>query len=157
MRETLNRAVGARRSGWPCLACCALLGLAEPMPHAQGVTTGSDHGIVVDAQKQPVAGASVIADPRAVGHELRSDDARGRTILDSQHARRRSLHRTVAYTGTGTAASSRRREPDVMVNLGVGTDLPITVRAIAVQETVTVTAQSRYRCSARRAPARRPR
>ncbi len=93
MRETLNRAVGAgRRNGLALLACCALLGLTTDA-HAQGVTTGSINGMVVDAQKEPVAGASVIAVHEPSGTNYEATTRRGRTIFDPQHARRRSLHR----------------------------------------------------------------
>jgi hypothetical protein len=53
MKLTVRRTLGL-------LAFCALL---WPVGHAyaQGVTTGSITGVVVDAQKAPVPGASVVA------------------------------------------------------------------------------------------------
>ncbi len=141
MRETLNRAVGAgRRNGLALLACCALLGLTTDA-HAQGVTTGSINGMVVDAQKQPVAGASVIAvhEPSGTNYET-TTRADGRFSIPNMRVGG-PYTVVITYVGTGTAFEPQTLT-DVMVNLGVGTDLPVAVRTIAVQETVTVTAQS---------------
>jgi len=141
MRETLNRAgAAARRGSLALLACCALFGLTTDL-RAQGVTTGSIQGTVVDAQKQPVAGASVIAvhEPSGTNYEATSR-ADGRFSIPNMRVGG-PYTVVVTYVGGGTAFEPQTLT-DVMVNLGVGTDLPISVRAIAVQETVTVTAVS---------------
>ena len=69
------------------VAACALATAAS----AQGVTTGSLSGRVVDAQQQPVVGCRHHRDPRALGHDLRRQDAPGWSLLDHRHARRRAV------------------------------------------------------------------
>src|SRR5687768_17356572 len=119
----------------------ALLGNMS-LASAQGVTSGQIQGVVVDAQKQPVAGASVIAihEPSGTSYEAttRTD---GRFFIPNMRVGG-PYSVTVAFTGTGTAAFEPTTQSDIMVNLGVATDLAMEVRGITVTETVTVTAQS---------------
>ena len=51
-----------QRKNWAC-ALLTLAALVGPVTHAwaQGVTTGAINGLVVDAQKQPIEGAGVMA------------------------------------------------------------------------------------------------
>ena len=74
------------------LVAACVLALSAAPALAQGVTTGGISGIVTDAQQLAVPGASVIAIHEPVRHDLRSDDARGRPLLHSGHARRRAVH-----------------------------------------------------------------
>jgi hypothetical protein len=109
---------------------------------AQGVTTGALAGMVVDAQQQPVAGASVLAihEPSGTSYEA-TTRADGRFSMPNMRVGG-PYSVTVAYTGTGAAAFEPQTQSDIMVNLGVATDLNFTVRGITVTETVTVTAVS---------------
>ena len=117
------------------------LGAVSPV-FAQGVTTGQIAGIVVDAQKQPVAGANVIAihEPSGSTYEA-TTRADGRFSIPNMRVGG-PYTVTVAYTGTGTSAFEPQTRTDVVVNLGVGTDLNFEVQGITVTETVTVTAVS---------------
>jgi hypothetical protein len=119
----------------------ALLGAAR-LAVAQGVTSGQIAGMVLDVQKQPVSGASVIAihEPSGTSYETttRSD---GRFFIPGMRVGG-PYSVTVAYTGSGAAAFEPQTRADVMVNLGVATDLTFEVKGITVTETVTVTAQS---------------
>lgn len=109
---------------------------------AQGVTTGQIAGVVVDAQKQPVAGANVIAihEPSGTTYEA-TTRADGRFSIPNMRVGG-PYSVTVAYTGGGAAAFEPQTRTDVTVNLGVATDLNFEVRGITVTETVTVTAQT---------------
>lgn len=121
------------------LACCAVVG---PMgdAYAQGVTTGTIAGIVVNTQQQPVAGASVIAihEPSGTTYEgaTRAD---GRFSIPGMRVGG-PYSVTIAYVGAGGTAFAPETQMDITVNLGVATDVEFTVRPIAVQEEVTVTA-----------------
>jgi hypothetical protein len=121
------------------LALCALLGGFSPA-FAQGVTTGQISGIVVDAQKQPVVGANVIAihEPSGTSYEA-TTRADGRYSIPNMRVGG-PYSVTVAYTGSGAAAFEPQTKQDVVVNLGVATDLNFDVTGITVTETVTVTA-----------------
>jgi outer membrane receptor protein involved in Fe transport len=118
-----------------------LLGGSSPIL-AQGVTTGQIAGIVVDAQKQPVAGANVIAihEPSGTTYEA-TTRADGRFSIPNMRVGG-PYSVTVAYTGTGGAAFQPQTRAEVVVNLGVATDLNFDVQSITVTETVTVTAVS---------------
>jgi hypothetical protein len=117
------------------------LGAVSPV-FAQGVTTGQIAGIVVDAQKQPVAGANIIAihEPSGSTYEA-TTRADGRFSIPNMRVGG-PYTVTVAYTGTGTSAFEPQTRTDVVVNLGVGTDLNFEVQGITVTETITVTAVS---------------
>jgi outer membrane receptor protein involved in Fe transport len=117
-----------------------LLGMASSA-WAQGVTTGSLRGVVVNEQQQPVAGASVVAihTPSGTNYET-TTNAEGRYVILGMRVGG-PYAVTVSYSGTGNAFEPKVQE-GVEVNLGVATDLNLTVTAIAVQEAVTVTAVS---------------
>jgi hypothetical protein len=121
----------------------ALAPAALPLPiAAQGVTTGFITGVVVDADKQPVAGANVLAIhlPSGTSYEA-TTRADGRFSLPGMRVGG-PYSVTVALSGAATVAFEPQTKDDVQVNLGVATDLQFTVRAITVQEEITVTAQS---------------
>jgi len=114
---------------WPALAS------------AQGVTTGTLSGVVIDAQKQPVAGAGVLAvhEPSGTSYEgVTREDGRF-SILGMRVGGPYTV--TVFHQGSGLAFEPSVQE-NVVVNLGVSTDLQFTVQAISVTEEVTVTAKS---------------
>lgn len=108
---------------------------------AQGVTTGSLNGRVVDAQQQPVAGAAIIAIhiPSGSAYEGKTREDGGFSIIGMRVGGPYSV--TVTYGGTGNAFEPFTQD-DVTINLGVATDLELKVQSIAVTETVTVTAAS---------------
>ncbi len=129
--------------GWKTLIIVivgCLAGAAE-IAAAQGVTTGSMGGVVVDAQKQPVAGASVIAihEPSGTSYEA-TTRADGRYSIIGMRVGG-PYFVTATYVGVGNAFEPRTQE-GVEVYLGVSTDLNFEVAAISVTETVTVVAQS---------------
>ncbi len=119
----------------------ATIALAVPA-HAQGVTTGSLHGVVTDAQQQAVPGASVIAIhlPSGTSYEATSR-ADGRFSIPGMRVGG-PYSVTVAYTGAARTAFEPQTQENVEINLGVATDLAFTVQPIAVAEVVVVTAQS---------------
>ncbi len=118
------------------LAFCALV---WPTAHAsaQGVTTGALGGTVVNAQGQPVEGASVIAIhlPSGTTYEATSR-ADGRFSIPGMRVGG-PYSVTVAHSGTGAAFEPQTKD-DVTVNLGVSTDLEFKVTPITVTESVTV-------------------
>jgi hypothetical protein len=119
-------------------AVCALATVAN----AQGVTTGSLIGRVVDAKQQPVAGASVIAIHLPSGSSYEgSSRADGRFSIPGMRVGG-PYSVTVAYTGAGTAAFAPATQEDIHVILGGATDLQFSVEQISVSETITVTAKS---------------
>jgi len=122
------------------LAFCAMV---WPAAHAsaQGVTTGSLAGTVVNAQGQPVAGASVIAIhvPSGTTYEATTREDGRFAIPGMRVGGPYSV--TVAHSGAGNAFEPQTRD-DVLVNLGVATDVDFKVTAITVTEAVTVTAVS---------------
>jgi hypothetical protein len=119
----------------------ALTGSLWPTPPAaaQGVTTGSISGIVLDAQQAGVGGATVTAVhvPSGTSYQAttRGD---GRFSIPNMRVGGPYVV-TVTYGGTGTAFEPTVQE-NVTVNLGVATDLQLYVLSVA--EAVTVTAQS---------------
>jgi len=118
------------------LAFCAL---AWPTAHAaaQGVTTGALAGTVVNAQGQPVAGASVIAIhvPSGTTYEA-TTRADGRFSIPGMRVGG-PYSVTVAHSGAGTAFEPQTKD-DIDVTLGVSTDLEFKVTPITVTESVTV-------------------
>jgi outer membrane receptor protein involved in Fe transport len=121
------------------LALLALCALLWPIGHAsaQGVTTGSITGVVFDAQKAPVPGASVVAvhEPSGTRYEA-ATRADGRFSLPGMRV-------GGPYSVTATLTSFQpMTQKDVVVSLGVATDLEFTLGTAALAEEVTVTAQS---------------
>jgi outer membrane receptor protein involved in Fe transport len=118
------------------LAALALL-LSTGIAHAQGVTTGSITGVVVDAQKQAVPGASVVAvhEPSGTRYEA-TTRADGRFSIPGMRV---GGPYTVTASLTGFQPQSQK---DVIVSLGVASDLELALGQAAVTEEVTVTAQS---------------
>jgi hypothetical protein len=130
------------RLGWTTLGLFALCALLWPVGHAtaQGVTTGALSGVVTNAQKQPVAGASVIAIHEASGSNYEATTrADGRYTIPGMRVGG-PYTVTAAYTGAGGTAFEPQTKSDVTVNLGVATDVDFAVTTIAVQESITVTA-----------------
>src|SRR5512143_73443 len=118
------------------IAFCALL---LPARHAlaQGVTTGSITGTVVDAQKQAVPGATVVAvhEPSGTRYEAvtRAD---GRFSIPGMRV-------GGPYTVSASMAGFQSKtQKDVVVSLGDASDLVLALGQAAVTEEVTVTAQS---------------
>ena len=114
-------------------------------PARAQVTTGSLSGTVVDQQKQPVAGASVVAIhlPSGTSYEAKTRQD-GRFTMPGMRVGGPYVV-TVAYElsgGTSISAFEPQTQDNVMVNLGVSTDLDFTVRPIAVTEEVSVVARS---------------
>ena len=118
------------------LAFCALL-LPAGYAHAQGVTTGSITGTVMDAQKAPVPGASVVAvhEPSGTRYEA-TTRADGRFSLPGMRV---GGPYSVTASLTGFQPQSVK---DVVVGLGVASDLELTLGQAAITEEVTVTAQT---------------
>lgn len=108
--------------------------------YAQGVTTGSITGLVVNDQKQPIVGAEVVAihEPSGTVYETvtRTD---GRFSIPGMRVGS-GYTVTVAYKAGSGSAFEPQTQRDITVNLGIATDLEIVVRPIAVQEQVTVVA-----------------
>ncbi len=123
------------------LSLAAALSASVSPAAAQGVTTGSMAGVVIDANMMPVRDAQVIAIhlPSGTTYEAVSR-ADGRFFIPGMRVGG-PYSVTVAYGGTSGTAFSPQTKEDVNVNLGVASDLSFTVTAIAVQEEVTVTAQ----------------
>jgi hypothetical protein len=121
------------------LALLALVALcwSPGTARAQGVTTGSMTGVVLDAQKQAVPGASVVAvhDPSGTRYEATSR-ADGRFSLPGMRV-------GGPYTVTATLAGFRDASiKNVEVSLGTANDLTLTLAQAAMTEEVTVTAES---------------
>ena len=118
----------------PSVRCCGPRARAQ----AQGVTTGQIAGVVNDAQGLAIPGASVIAVHEPSGTTYEAVTRRGRPLLDSRRARRRSVHghrgagRLPAADGEGSRRSASACRPTSTIKLG----------NVAVEESVTVTAQS---------------
>jgi outer membrane receptor protein involved in Fe transport len=125
----------------PCrvLALFALCAVLWPAGHAsaQGVTSGALGGLVTDAQKEPVAGASVIAIhlPSGTTYEA-TTRADGRFSIPGMRVGGPYSVTVTRGAGTGSAFEPQVQE-DVVVNLGVATDVDFIVRAMNVEVTVT--------------------
>jgi hypothetical protein len=126
------------------LTLVALAALLWPVAHAhaQGVTTGVVNGVVVDAQKQPVSGANVIAIhlPSGTSYEATTRQDGRFSIPGMRVGGPYTV--TVVHAGSTTVAFEPQVQENVMVNLGVSTDLEFTVRPIAVAEEITVSGKS---------------
>jgi hypothetical protein len=120
-------------------AILAIASLAFPVAHAgaQGVTTGSISGTVVDAQGAAVPGATVTAlhEPSGTKYEA-ATRADGRFSIPGMRI-------GGPYTVTATLSGFQPQAvKDVVVNLGVATDLQLKLTQAAITEEVTVTAQT---------------
>ena len=95
---------------------------------AQGVTTGSLIGKVVDAQQKAVAGASVIAIhlPSGTSYETTTRADGKFSIPGVRVGGPYSV--TVAYSGTGAAAFQPETQENIEVALGNATDLEFSVK-----------------------------
>ena len=121
------------------LALLALCALLWPIGHAaaQGVTTGSITGVVMDAQKAPVPGASVVAvhEPSGTRYEA--------TTRADGHFSLPGMRVGGPYSVTASLTGFQpMTQKDVIVSLGVASDLELTLGQAALTEEVTVTAQS---------------
>ena len=96
--------------------------LLPAFAHAQGVTTGTILGMVLDAQKQPIQGASVIAIhmPSGTTYEA-ATRADGRFSIPGMRVGG-PYSVTVSARWAGAAFEPQVQE-NVTVNLGVATDL----------------------------------
>ncbi len=117
----------------------AIAAITFPAAHAaaQGVTTGSITGVVVDAQGAPVPGASVVAvhEPSGTRYEAvtRAD---GRYSLPGMRV-------GGPYTVTASLSGFQPQAmKDVTISLGVATDLQLKLAQAAITEEVTVVAQT---------------
>jgi hypothetical protein len=120
------------------LALIAISVLCWPVAaRAQGVTTGSITGIVTDAQKQAVPGATVIAthDPSGTRYEATTRPD-GRFSIPGMRV---GGPYTVRVSLTGFQPQATK---DVVVSLGVATDLELKLTQAAISEEITVTATS---------------
>ncbi len=118
------------------LAFCALV-LPVAYAHAQGVTSGSIAGTVIDPQNAAVPGATVVAvhEPSGSRYEGVSRGDGRFTIL--------GMRVGGPYTVTASLSGFQPKPVrDVIVNLGVATDLSLSLSNVAVSEEVTVTAES---------------
>src|SRR5688572_24691975 len=118
-----------------------LLGNMSPAS-AQGVTSGQIQGVVTGAQKQPVAGASVIAihEPSGTSYEA-TTRADGRYSIPAMRVGGPYTIQVV-YTGGGGGAFAPKTIENINVNLGVTSDVDVSVEAITVAEQVEVTGVS---------------
>jgi hypothetical protein len=121
------------------LALLTFCALSWPVgyAHAQGVTTGSLSGVVVDPQKQPVPGATVIAvhEPSGTRYEA--------TTRADGHFSLPGMRVGGPYSVTASLSGFQPQTmKDVVVNLGVEAGLELTLGQAALTEEVTVTAQT---------------
>jgi hypothetical protein len=127
------------------LTCAVLVFCAAAFPArlaAQGVTTGGIGGIVTGTQKQPVAGASVIAihEPSGTSYEA-TTRADGRYSIPAMRVGGPYTVQVV-YTGGGGGAFAPKTIENINVSLGVVSDVDVSVEAITVAEEVEVTGVS---------------
>jgi len=124
-------------------ALFVLLALLAPRVSAAQVTTGSIRGIVIDTQKHPVAGASVVAIhiPSGTNYEG-STRADGRfEIPNLRVGGPYSVVVSPAPGATGGLTFKATTQDNITVNLGAATDLTFDVQPM-VAESVNVVAQS---------------
>jgi hypothetical protein len=102
---------------------------------AQGITTGALAGRVLDAQQQPVAGATVVAIHVPSGTTYESTTrADGRFAIPGVRV---GGPYSVTVAPAAGASFEPQTQEDINVNLGVATDLDFIVRAINVEVVVT--------------------
>jgi hypothetical protein len=118
------------------LALCTLI-LPVAKSDAQGVTTGSIAGVVLDAQGGAIPGASVVAvhDPSGTAYEA-TTRADGRFSLPGMRV-------GGPYTVTATISGFQPQvTKDVTISLGVASDLELRLVQAAITEEITVQAQT---------------
>lgn len=110
-----------------CLAPVAVVLCFAPAALAQGVTTASISGVVTDANRTPVSGASVIAihQPSGTTYSARTR-ADGRVSIPGMRVGG-PYRLTVSSIGFGAQVKD-----NVFLTLGVSTDLEFIMRQIAV-------------------------
>ena len=115
--------------------------VAPARTFAQGVTTGSITGLVLDDQKRPVSGADVTAIhvPSGTTYEAVSR-VDGRFSIPNMRVGG-PYTVVVAPSSSGPAAFKPATQEQVTVNLGVATDLAFNLQRL-VAEQVTVIGQS---------------
>ena len=127
-----------RRTSWRIaagLTIAAVLG-ATAAGRAQNATTGTLGGVVRDAQRGVLPGASVVAVHAPTGTRYEAfTRADGR--FDLLNAQVGPYDLEIALSGFGTRALS-----GVVVTLGEATEVPVTLQLATVTETVEVTAEA---------------
>ena len=128
------RSVGAALA--LALTVCSFASIAS----AQGVTTGTITGVVLDAQKAPMVGASVVAIhlPSGTSYEAVTRED-GRFIIPNMRVG--GPYSVVVGPNPGGQAFQAQTQDNVTVNLGNATDLTFNVTPM-VKEEITVTAQT---------------
>ena len=121
-----------------CLGLGALVALAfTPQVFAQGATTGSITGFVLDPDGAPLPGASVVAIHTPTGTRYTAySQVDGRFNM---HAVRTGGPYQVTVTLTGFTTGE---DTAAQVTLGQNLNLTFTLRLASVEETITVTAVS---------------
>ena len=132
------------RTGLTLLAVCTLLGFTAPA-FAQGVTTSSINGLVVDTSGQPLPGVTVTATHEPSGTTyVAFTRADGRFLVANMRVG--GPYKVVA-TLSGFAVSTQE---GVFLNLGIGADVAFTLQPVTVEGTmVTVEADSALISSSR--------
>ena len=125
---------------WRHSICAVLLAAASIFPiaaTAQGVTTGTITGNVIDAQKRPVIGAAVTAIhvPSGTTYETVSREDGRFTIPSMRVGGPYTV--VVAPAGGGAASFQAATQENITVNLGTSTDLTFDVKPV-VAEQITV-------------------
>ena len=123
-----------RRVAW--LALCTLI-LPVAKSDAQGVTTGSIAGVVLDAQGAAIPGASITAvhEPSGTAYEA-TTRADGRFSLPGMRV-------GGPYTVTATISGFQPQvTKNVTISLGVASDLELRLVQAAITEEITVQAQT---------------
>ena len=107
---------------------------------AQGVTTGTLTGVVLDSQKRPVAGATVVAihTPSGSSYETVTRED-GRFIIPNMRVG--GPYSVVVGPNPGGTVFQAQTQDNVTINLGNATDLSFNVQPM-VKEEVTVSAQT---------------
>src|SRR4030095_15386055 len=120
------------------LAMALVLFSCAASASAQGTTTGIITGVVLDAQKRPVSGASVVAIhlPSGTPYETVTRED-GRFIIPNM--RIGGPYSVVVGPNPGGLAFQPQTQDNITVNLGNATDLSFSVQPM-VKEEVTVSA-----------------
>ncbi len=128
-----------RRSPWkilvPVVVAVGVLGTGAAI-RAQNATTGTLGGVVRDAQRGVLPGASVVATHAPTGTRYEAF-TRGDGRFDLLNVQVGPYDLEIALGGFGTQALS-----GVVVALGEATEVPVTLQLAALTETVEVTAEA---------------